>query len=103
MLWFLDRWKSLTSRVDEIARLLRTHGEPEWAGDLQDMARRVRRRDDYGLEAFLRCFGGAGTLNHIVLIGNGRASPQANARLRRLLSKTSTQASRLSRDVDKAR
>lgn len=102
MLWFFDRWKRLASRVDEIARLLRAHEEPSWASDLQEMARRMRGRDYYGLEQFLRCFGGPGTLNDLVLTRNERTPPGANARLRRLLSKASARASRLKRDVDRS-
>ncbi len=99
MLWFPDRWKRLASRIDEIARLLRAHGETAWAGDLQEMARRVRRRDGYGLEQLLHCFGGAGTLNDLVLMKNGTTPSRANTRLRRLISKASTLASGLRREA----
>ncbi|PLR28452.1 hypothetical protein SGCZBJ_03130 [Caulobacter zeae] len=66
------------------------------------MAQRVRGRDYYGLDRFLRCFGGPGTLNDLVLMRNERTLPRANARLRRLMSKASARASRLKRDMDRS-
>jgi hypothetical protein len=57
----------------EAETLLRTYGETHWANWLANDAKRISRRDGFGLEHLLSAYGGMGSFNDVALqkIGNG--------------------------------
>ena len=56
----------LASLMDDMAALLRAHGEENWADWIEADARAVRARDPWGLDHFLAAFGSAGSLYDLI-------------------------------------
>lgn len=89
---------SLAPLLDEIAALLRAHGETHWSSWLAEDAERIRKGDPEGLRHFLSAFGGMGSLTDLVLCpenGHRIARSQVdavNGRLKRLLDRAATLA-----------
>lgn len=87
--------------LDDLASLLRRHGEPHWSAWLEGDARRLRNGDRGALDHLLSAFGGMGSLNDLILSPvNGHAIDEedverVNAELRRLASRLFTLAREL--------
>lgn len=95
---------SLAPLLDEIAALLRAHGETHWSAWLAGDAARIREGDPEGLLHFLSAFGGMGSLTDLVLCPeNGHRIARAevdavNGRLRKLLDRAASLARQAKRE-----
>jgi hypothetical protein len=59
--------QQLEEAITQLAELLRSHSEAGWADQLVRDVELIERGDFYGVERFLRKFGGMGSLNDIAL------------------------------------
>jgi hypothetical protein len=95
----------LANLMDEIAQLLREHGEEHWAEWIAADSRAVRARDGWGLDHFLAAFGSAGSLYDLVFHpwnGNAESEEQGRAatnRLNEMLTEAHAIALDLSREL----
>ena len=79
-------------------RALETHLQDKsdfWSANIQRAADEVARSDAHGLQRFLGCFGGMGSLNDLVLHKNGVPLDRENDQLERLRERAWTLAERL--------
>ncbi len=63
----MDEQPHVDRPVRELAAFLREHGEDSWADALDGDADLIASGDDTGVPRFLKRFGGAGSLNDVVL------------------------------------
>ena len=63
----MDKRTSVEEAVRELAGFLREQGEEQWADVLDHDADLIASGDDTAVADFLKRFGGAGTLNDLVL------------------------------------
>ncbi|MGH2488037.1 MAG: DUF6966 domain-containing protein [Candidatus Limnocylindria bacterium] len=95
----------LANLMDEMAVLLRDHGEEHWAEWIEADARAVRARDGWGLEHFLAAFGSAGSLYDLIFhprnqnAGSEDQGRAATDRFHELLTEAHAIALDLSREL----
>jgi hypothetical protein len=93
--------EELAEASDDIVALLKRFGEAEWSTILARDSALIRSGDFYGVERFLRAFGGMGSLNDLVLTGFGDliVKPSDSSEINSMLSTLRGRAYAIARDL----
>lgn len=90
--------QALSSALHDLERFLRKQDQEHWAGSVGRCARVVDQSDAYGVEQFLRLFGGMGSLNDLVLWRDDDPLKAENEKLDELRSRAWTIANSLAHE-----
>ena len=78
--------KKLVRLLDDLAALLRSHGEVHWGKWMAEAGQRLSRSDFSGIQKLLAAYGGLGSFNDLVLQREGKMPAKANDRLKEMRS-----------------
>jgi len=97
--------RALAGTLDELASLLRRHGELHWASWLERDAGLLRGGDFSGITDLLSAYGGMGSFNDLLLCSqhghrmDGRDADRVNASLAELRSRAWNLVKEISREA----
>jgi hypothetical protein len=87
--------RQLSERMRAIESLLRSEDHTGWADEVARCADLVEQSDAYGLERFLKLYGGMGSINDVVLYRDGTLLNVETDQLHRLLVEAATMGRQL--------
>ena len=87
--------QALSAALHELEAYLRIHDGPHWASQVARCATWIDESDHYGVQRFLELFGGAGSLNDLVLHRDGTWLVAENDHLQTLIGRAYTLADSL--------
>ena len=91
--------EDLLTGMRDLERILAQHGQGFWSRNVAQAAGEVEKSGAQGVDRFLRMFGGMGSLNDVVLHGEGKPLRAENDQLDLMRSRAWDMAHRLRHEV----